>query len=47
MPRVLALYSMIYVTFKSNKQPLKNKRHSLLVIGKFKKNPIKWQNINL
>jgi hypothetical protein len=34
MLRALALYYVIYVIFLSNRQPLKNKRYSLLFIGK-------------
>jgi hypothetical protein len=37
MPRVLALHSMTYIIFMSNKQQFINKRHSLLFIGKSKK----------
>ena len=37
MPRVLALYYVIYVVFLSNIQSLNNKRHSLLFIEKSKK----------
>jgi hypothetical protein len=37
MPRVLALYYVIYIVFSSNIQQLKNKRHSLLFIEKYKK----------
>jgi hypothetical protein len=38
MPRLLTLYSVIYVVFLSNTQQLiKNKRHNLLFIWKFKK----------
>jgi hypothetical protein len=34
MLEVSALYSVTYVIFLSNRQPLKNKRYSLLFIGK-------------
>ena len=37
MSRVQALYSVIYVVFLSNRQPLKNMRHSLLFIKKSEK----------
>jgi len=38
MLRVLAFYSMTYITFLSNRQQLqKNKRHILLFIEKSKK----------
>jgi hypothetical protein len=42
MPRMLALYSVTYVDFMSNKQLPKNMRLSLLFIEKSKKYPIIW-----
>jgi len=35
MPRVLSLYYVTYVVFLSNRQLLKNKRHSLLLLPIF------------
>ena len=49
MLKVLALYSMTYIVFLSDRQPLEIKGKTKYFIWKSeeKKNPINWQNINL
>jgi hypothetical protein len=37
MPRVLAVYYVIYVVFFMSNRQLKNKKHNLLSMEKFKK----------
>jgi hypothetical protein len=44
MPKVLPFYSMTYVDFLSNKQPLKI-RGITYYLEENIKNPINWQNI--